>query len=124
MKTCLLLIIGSLLITNAKSQIKNTSWRGIYNVPEPTPMILQFKTDTLLLIDQSGANVETMNYTIKNDTLSISMIEGASSCPNNITGVYKIEIKEEDKLFISVINDNCDNRVNSLPNEPLTLIKR
>jgi hypothetical protein len=107
---------------SAKAQYANTSWKGIYNIPDPTDMILQFKQDTLLLnYFQDGSNAETMNYQIKGDTLIMEKISGISPCTDE-KGIYKVSIKE-DQLFMTLINDSCDARASAMPSQPLKKIE-
>jgi hypothetical protein len=85
-------------------------------------MILQFKVDTLLLIDpQNNEPIEMMNYKVSGDTVTISKITGVSDC-NDGNGIYKMEIKEN-KLFVSLLNDACYSRSASTPDEALEKIE-
>jgi hypothetical protein len=85
----LLVAITVVAIGSAKAQFANTSWKGMYKVPDPTEMILQFKIDTLYFNDPANGNVvEMMNYKINGGTLTVLKISGGSSC-NDEKGIYK-----------------------------------
>jgi hypothetical protein len=107
---------------NAKAQYQNTSWKGIYKIPDPTEMILQFKQDTLLLNNfADGSTVEAMNYKMNGDTLILTKISGISPCYDE-KGIYKLSIKN-DQLFMTLIEDNCDARAAALPDVPLVKLQ-
>lgn len=112
----LALAIG-FLSTTAHSQLADTKWRSSMNVPDPVECILQFKKDTLIVMvaaDQSMV-VETMTYKLKNDTLTIIKVSGTSPC-TEVAGIYKCVLKEE-KLYISPLNDDCQDRANAFTPE-------
>jgi len=118
MKKILSLILVLLAIGSVKAQYQNTSWKGIYMIPEPTEMILQFKQDTLLLnYFEDKSNAETMHYEMKGDTLIMTKISGISPC-DGIKGSYKLSV-EDDKLFMTLIEDSCDARASAMPQQPL-----
>jgi hypothetical protein len=122
MKSFISILIATFAIITLKAQFANTSWKGLYKVPDPTEMILQFKTDTLLLIDpMNNQPVETMKYSVSGDTVTITKISGASDC-NDEKGIYKMEIKDN-KLFITLISDDCYSRSASGADEALEKIE-
>jgi len=124
MTKSLFLLLALMIISSAgtKAQFANTSWKGMYKVTDPTEMILQFKNDTLYLNDPAnGTIVETMNYKISGDTLTIVKISGSSSCDDE-KGVYKISTKD-DKLFMTLIEDNCYDRSAAMPDDPLVKVE-
>lgn len=93
-KNLFLLFALTTLGIGTKAQFSNTSWKGMYKVPDPTEMILQFKNDTLYLNDPvNGSVVEMMNYKISGDTLTLVKISGGSSCGDE-NGIYKVSIKD------------------------------
>ncbi|HEU5364396.1 MAG TPA: hypothetical protein VFU62_02630 [Hanamia sp.] len=118
MKKILILLFVFVITGNAKAQYANTSWKGIYYLPDATEMVLQFKKDTLLFnYFADGSNAETMNYQMKGDTLIMTKISGISPC-DGIKGSYKLSIKD-DKLFMTLIDDSCDVRASAMPGKPL-----
>jgi len=88
------------------------------NIPDPYETILHFKKDTVVLtIAADGSLIETMNFTISKDTLKLIKLSGMSPCADNITGLYKIEIKD-DKMTIVPLSDDCSERANAFKPEP------
>ena len=120
----ILLIIVSSKTINA--QLKNTSWKGDFMVPQPAEGILVFKEDTTYLVLGSEFNeesiLETMSYKIDHDTLTIQKLSGSSPCSSDIIGKYSFIIRN-DMLYIEVLNDDCSPRAAAFPTEALTLIK-
>ena len=125
----ILLIIVSSKTINA--QLKNTSWKGDFMVPQPTECIMIFKEDTSFLVFASGFNpdkidpaniIETMSYKIDHDTLSLQKLSGGSPCSEDIIGKYSFAIKN-DLMYIQVINDDCPQRASAFPSEVLTRIE-
>jgi len=107
-------------LLSTKAQLTNTSWQGIFKMPEPTKMILQFKSDSLFFNDpETGNNFEAMSYELRNDTLTFIKLSGNSSCSTTDKGMYKVEIKD-DHLFMSLINDECYDRPSAIPEEGLS----
>lgn len=122
MKNFLFLFLVVMAVGSANAQIENTSWKGIYNIPDPTQMVLQFKKDTLLLnYFEDGSNAEMMNYQMKGDTLIMTKISGISPC-DGIKGSYKLSVKD-DKLFMTLIEDSCDARASAMPQQPLVKVQ-
>ena len=75
MKSVFSILIATFAITSLKAQYANTSWKGLYKIPDPQEMILLFKNDTLLLVDpQNHEPIETMNYKANGDTISLTKI--------------------------------------------------
>lgn len=122
MKKILFLFLVVMAAGSANAQIQNTSWKGIYNIPDPTEMVLQFKQDTLLLnYSQDGSNAELMNYQMKGDTLIMTKINGISPC-DGVKGSYKLSVKD-DKLFMTLIEDSCDARASAMPQQPIVKVQ-
>jgi len=116
----ILILIASVSI--AKAQFANTSWKGNFNLPDSTQMILQFKTDSLLLNYPDGSAFETMSFKISNDTISILKLNGQSPCSYSDTATYKIGLKDK-KLFVSSLNDDCPERVSAWPADGLERVE-
>lgn len=90
------------------------------NIPDPYETIMHFKKDSAILtLAADGTLVETMVYTVSKDTLRLTKLSGMSPCTENITGLYRIEIKDE-KLTITVISDDCTERANAFKPEAWT----
>ena len=125
----ILLIIVSSKTINA--QLKNTSWKGDFMVPQPAECIMVFKEDTSYLVFASGFNpdkidpdniLETMSYKIDHDTLSLQKLSGNSPCSEDIIGKYSFAIKN-DLMYIHLIDDDCPQRASAFPSETLTRVE-
>lgn len=121
MKKILFSITALIFAQIASAQIANTAWSGNFNIPDPTQMVLQFKSDTLVLSFPNNTVLESMTYKINNDTLSVVKIEGQSPCDNTTAGTYKIVMKEK-KLFLTVLKDDCPERASAWPTEGMQKI--
>lgn len=121
MKKIIFSLFSLALVQIASAQMANTSWSGTFYVPDPAKMILQFKGDTLLLNFSTGNVLESMKYTISNDTLSIIKIEGQSPCDYSTVATYKLTMKEN-KLFITPLKDDCSERAAAWPKDALVKI--
>lgn len=119
MKLLVLMVLFSGWASVSQSQIRNTSWRGFYNLPDPVDAVLSFTNDTASLSTAQGDLLETMVFRIQNDTLFFKKVSGQSSCDMTTEGVYMIHFKEN-KLILLPISDNCDIRRYAFPSEGLT----
>lgn len=100
-------------------QIANTNWKGYFQTPDSVELVLHFKTDTLLVNTTDSETIEMMRFSVHNDTLSLVKIAGQSDCMDNSEALYKFELKQ-DRLFISVLRDDCDQRGSAWPVGGLT----
>lgn len=100
----LVLLVSAIGTSNA--QLENSKWKGIVYAPEATEAFMEFRKDTLHVISTNGMPLETMNYALSGDTLSIRKITGGSPCDVSTVGYYKTEIFDN-KLFIIPIKDDC-----------------
>ena len=116
MKKIMTLFFAIALSGAANAQFANTSWKGQFNIPDATDMILQFKTDTLQLTYPDNTPLETMSYKISNDTLTVRKLDGQSECSYDQYATYKIFMKDK-KLFIAPINDDCSIRLGACPSD-------
>ncbi len=114
LKKIFILITILFCIQKINAQLANTSWSGTFKVPDDMPMIIEFKTDSLLaILPDNNQVVETDKYKLSNDTLFMTKLEGESDC--DTTGAtYKIAIKDG-KLFVTPINDPCSQRASAWP---------
>ncbi len=103
----------------ASAQLAASRWYATINIPDPTECYLQFGQDTVRLfsVDMPGNALESMTYTLQNDTLTITKLEGQSPC--EVTGRvrYKTTITEKELKFIQ-LDDACDVRVRALVDQP------
>lgn len=117
MKTLALILLLVAFGTSSQAQLTDTKWKNFMNIPEPTETILQFKKDTLLLIVVIDGSVgETMKYSISKDTLKISKLSGFSPCAEGMSGLYRFVITE-DKMTITPISDECQDRADAFKPE-------
>jgi len=111
------LIVWSFLfaiLSNADAQLTNTKWKNIINIPDPYETYLQFQKDTVTVnLVSDGTLIETMSYSTNKDTLRLTKLFGNSPCEVNVTGTYHFAIND-DKLTITLISDDCIERVNAL----------
>jgi hypothetical protein len=125
MKKILVLILAIVGTLSAKAQLANTKWAGNMSVPDDVSVVLQFKADSLLLIIKPrGENEfvgETMTYSLKDSTITLSKVSGNSPCGEDKFTV-KYTIKDQ-QLFIKPLTDPCDARVGSWPKEPFVKVK-
>jgi hypothetical protein len=124
MRTFYLLAILLLTATISKAQLKNTKWAGKLNVPDETPVILDFKTDSVnLIIEVNGMVGETMAYSVKDDVITMHKTSGNSPC--NVGDVFTVKYTiKDDKLFINNLTDPCEARVQSWTGAPLIRVKQ
>jgi hypothetical protein len=119
-KNLTLSLLLLVIVSTVNAQLTDTKWKNFMNIPESTESFMHFKKDTVLLtVAADGTLVETMTYTINKDTLRLTKISGMSPCGDNITGLYRIEIKDE-KLSIIPISDDCSDRANAFKPEAWT----
>lgn len=129
---CALLLFISIFSKQINAQLANTTWKGVFNIPQPTECIMQMKQDTFYVIYADGFDpdnmdlntiLETSTYKVNHDTLTIQKISGGSPCSSDIIGKYSFAIKNE-VLYISVIDDECNPRAMAFPSDPLTLVRK
>lgn len=121
MKKTIFSLVSLIFAQIASAQIANTSWSGTFNIPDPAQMVLQFKSDTLLLSFSNNNVLESMTYKINSDTLFIVKIDGQSPCDYTTPAIYKLTMKEE-RLFITALKDDCSERVSAWPQDGLNRI--
>lgn len=104
-------------VSTVNAQLTDTKWKNFVNIPDPVESFMHFKKDTALLtVAADGSLVETMTYTVNKDTLRLTKLSGLSPCDDTVTGLYRIEIKD-DKLTITPISDDCEGRANAFKPE-------
>ena len=107
------LLICLLFITSAlasKAQLANTKWMGTMMVPDEQKVSLAFKKDTLFIMIDDEA-VESMTYTIKDNTIIANKFDGKSPCE---LGPFTLTFSVKDnQLFIKDTSDTCDERLHA-----------
>lgn len=123
MKKILSVLMFCFIVSGLNAQLADTKWKAIANVPEPMEVIFDFEKDVMNLYLADGITLlESSAYKLQNDTLSINKISGGSPCNNETIGTYKFEIRDE-KLFITLIDDACSERKNSVSTEGMVRLK-
>lgn len=121
MKKILFSIAALVFAQISFAQLANTSWSGNFNIPDQTPMVVEFKSDSLIVSFTDKTVLESMKYKINNDTLSIVKLEGQSPCSLTSTATYKVTMKDK-KLFIALLDDDCFERSSAWPTDGLEKI--
>lgn len=90
--------------------LAGTAWRGIMRVPNPTEVVLQFRQDSLILIEPASREVvEIMAYTRQGDQWTWRKLLGSSPCDDQARGTCRYQISQGE-LRISVVHDDCPER--------------
>ena len=122
LKTGLLFLFIFLGTQNLNAQVQNTSWEGVFNVPSPQEGVFEFKTDTVY-VKLFGDILETSRFKTSGDTLTLQKLSGGSPCDTDIIGIYRFKIND-DKLLLTMINDDCAERAMALPEGPMTAVEK
>ena len=121
MKSIIITCVFMAFATFSKAQLTNTKWAGDMNIPTTTDITLKFSTDTISIIYEEQA-VEVMSYTTHGDTIIAKKISGHSPCDVGQPFKLKYVIKN-DKLFITSLQDDCDERSQAFFKDPFTKAK-
>jgi len=105
------LLICLTLITSAfasKAQLANTKWTGTMMVPS------EQKDSLFIMIDNDV--VESMTYTVKDNTIIANKFDGKSPCDlGPFTLTYSLK---GNQLFIKDTSDSCDDRLHAWTTDP------
>ena len=103
----------------AQNAISNSKWKSIFLIPHAVDVILDFKKDTLYLIIEPDQRLGTLTFSHRNDTLTITKISGTSPCPEQSTGLYRIEwLEKGEKFLLHGISDECEGRIGIFTTNP------
>ena len=114
MKKFLFIIIAQLIDFVALSQlsISNTKWSVHTERPQPRDLVLDFKKDTLRILDEQGNETSSATFLQRNDSLFIRKASGRSPCPDGSEGWYRIEwLENGDKFLLHILTEDCPYRV-------------
>ena len=114
MKILMTAILVIFFRVDAYSQISisNTKWMVQTVSPQPRNLVLDFKKDTLRLIDEQGNETGSATFMQRNDSLFIRKVSGRSPCPDGSEGWYRIEwLENGDKFLLHILNEDCRYRV-------------
>jgi hypothetical protein len=110
-KTIAFLFVSLCAGTMTQAQLAHTKWKNTMMIPEAVECFIDFAKDTVkIIVADEDALIETMSFTIKNDTLTIVKLSGLSPCDTETSGKYKFEVKD-DRLTIVPISDDCQGRL-------------
>lgn len=120
MKSYILIIVIILLgIPGISQTIANSKWKSVFLIPHAVDVVLDFKKDTLYLTFEKGERMGTIIFSHRNDTLMITKISGASPCPEQSTGLYRVEwLKNGEKFLLHGISDECEGRIGTFTTNP------
>jgi cell wall-associated protease len=120
MKVYILIIVIILSgIPGISQPIANNKWKSVFLIPHAVDVILDFKKDTLYLVIEMGQRMGTLIFSQRNDTLMITKISGASPCPEQSTGWYRIEwLENGEKFLLRGISDECEGRIGTFTTNP------
>ncbi len=108
MKSLTLMIIFLVIYSSATAQLAGTKWSGIMNVPGETETILDFKKDTLNLVQKDNGEIfESMKYTIASDVINLVKTNGVSPCEIGFKASLKFVITDN-QLKITFVNAECE----------------
>ena len=114
MKKFLIIVMVQLagLIAVSQISISNTQWLVHTEMPQPRDLVLDFKKDTLKLLDEQGNETGSATFMQHNDSLLIRKVSGRSPCRDGSEGWYRIEwLENGDKFFLHILNEDCPYRV-------------
>lgn len=116
MKKIILFLVVMVAYSSIHAQPANTKWVGTILGDNPRKAYLDFKKDKLDLIAVfDNSLIESMTCIFKDKTFAIKKIEGQSDCDDVVVGNYEFKIKN-DSMFISKLDDMCDDRSSALNN--------
>ena len=106
------LVIFLSVCVNSQITISNTKWLVHTEMPEPRNLVLDFKKDTLRLLDEQGNETGSATFMQRNDSLFIRKVSGRSPCRDGSEGWYKIEwLENGEKFFLHILAEDCRYRV-------------
>lgn len=116
MKKIIFVMMAVIIGISANAQLTNTKWKGVLQLENETDVVFDFRTDTLeAVLVEDNSTLELMQYSVKDDVLSIQKISGQSTCSETSVARYKFEMKD-DSLVLTLIEDECSDRSSVLDN--------
>jgi hypothetical protein len=104
------LLLAGAISLHAQS-LKGTTWKLYIDELHDT-LTFHIKSDTSFVKDGSGETVVRSICKVSKDTVMLKDIDGKYAGPDQ-TGVYTYAFVA-DTLTMTLVNDPCDNRANSL----------
>lgn len=94
----------------ASAQLKDSKWTATFNIPTEVNCYLEFKKDTLNMIEVgSDVLLEQMAYAVNADTLTLHKLRGGSPCETDAKGIYRWKA-DNATLKLTLISDDCEER--------------
>lgn len=121
-----LLICAALICAGfsvSAQELKNTRWEGTPPIPEPTPVVMEFRNHTVNVLYQ-GEPIEYMWYMQEGNKLKMGKYWGGSPCKSDAMeqGEYQIIFKEN-TISLKAVSDKCPQRKGSLEGVVFTQVK-
>jgi hypothetical protein len=110
--TFLLLLLALLTVPSHGQSLVNTNWKTYIGDPVNDSITLHIKPDSSFVTLTNGTVVVRTHCKVSGDTLSLDDYDGQYMCPNAV-GRYKIS-RTENMISLTVIDDLCDGRAQSL----------
>lgn len=111
------------LFSYSEAQLKNTTWKGTFNIPYPAECNFAFGADTATLFLADGSVViETMKYRLSHDSVFIFKLSGSSPCYDEIEAIYSYRIDDK-KLKLVALADDCEERSSAFPSQEMEMVK-
>ena len=108
----------------AQNSISNTKWKATLLIPHAVDVNFTFKKDTLYMTTESNEEVGKNFFIQRNDTLMIRKISGASPCPEQAQGIYRIEwLENGNKFRLHGISDECEGRIGVFTVNPFERVR-
>ena len=114
MKKIFFIVIAllSVLVSASQISISNTKWMVHAEMPQLRNLVLDFKKDTLRILDEQGNETSSATFMQRNDSLFIRKASGRSPCPDGSEGWDKIEwLENGDKFFLHILSEDCRYRI-------------
>lgn len=107
----ILMLLGSTSFAqNTVNPLKNTSWNGTVNVPDPTGATITFNEGIIIFREMAtNSPIEELSYTIEGNILTMKKTAGASPCTESQVAKMSFEIVK-DTLVLKSITDDCEIR--------------
>ena len=116
MRKIIVILLVLFVSGEGKAQFTHTKWKGTLELDPAMEVLFDFRKDTVEVFNLAdNSSVEIMQYTIKDSTLTLQKISGASDCDASGIAKYKFRLKD-DKFFLIKLDDDCDDRGNVLNN--------
>jgi hypothetical protein len=108
-----LFCLRSTLFQLHAQSINNSNWKAFFGDPFNDTLTIHIHGDSSFVTKSDGEVLVRSNYTIASDTITISDYgTGEYTCPD-MKGKYKINLNG-DNLILTLIDDPCEGRANSL----------